>query len=105
MNTKDKTFNFRVDEPTRQLLKDFAQELHLKESEFIRKAIVSFKDLTGQVQAAALDKQKIQELEGQIKRFSYLLETYEENQAFNALFQQTKGHTIGKKIHYKSDLI
>lgn len=106
MNTKDQTINFRVDESTKQLLKDFAQELNLKESEFIRKAIVSFKDLTGQVEAAALDKEKIQELEGQIKRLSYVLETYENNEAFNKLFSQYKGHTLeGKKIHYKSDLI
>ncbi|NBB19071.1 hypothetical protein GVN20_06870 [Runella sp. CRIBMP] len=106
MNTKDKTFNFRVDEPTRQLLKDFAQELHLKESEFIRKAIVSFKDLTSQVQAAALDREIIQEQEAQLKQLRYLLEGYEKNETFTTLFKNIKGHTIeGKKICSKSDLI
>ncbi|RDB03843.1 hypothetical protein [Runella aurantiaca] len=106
MNTKDKTFNFRVDEPTRQLLKDFAQELHLKESEFIRKAIVSFKELTGQVQAAALDREIIQEQEAQLKQLRYLLDGYEKNETFTTLFKNIKGHTIeGKKICSKSDLV
>lgn len=44
---KNQTVNFRVDEPTRVLLKEFAQESNLKESEFIRKAIVSFNNRSG----------------------------------------------------------
>ncbi len=103
---KDQTINFRVDEPTKVLLKEFAQEFNLKESEFIRKAIVSFKELTGQVQAAAPDKERIQQLEGELKQLRFLLETYEKNEAFSALFKKIKGHTIeGKKICSKSDLI
>ena len=103
---KNQTINFRVDESTKVLLKEFAQELDLKESEFIRKAIVSFKDLTGQVQAAALDKERIQELEGQLKKLRYRLEAYEKNEAFTALFNNIRGHTIeGKKITCKSDLV
>ncbi|AEI50626.1 CopG family transcriptional regulator [Runella slithyformis] len=106
MNTKDQTINFRVDDSTKQLLKDLAQELHLKESEFIRKAIVGFKELTGQVQAAALDREIIQEQEAQLKQLRYLLEGYEKNETFTTLFKNIKGHTIeGKKICSKSDLI
>lgn len=106
MNTKDQTINFRVDDSTKQLLKDFAQELNLKESEFIRKAILSFKELTGQVQAATLDKEKIQALEGHINQLNYQMDGYEKNETLNSLFQKYKGHTIeGKKINSKSGLI
>lgn len=106
MNTKDQTINFRVDETTKQLLKNFAQELNLKESEFIRKAILSFKELTSQVQAAALDKEKIQALKGNVNQLNYQLDGYEKNEMLNSLFQKYKGHTIeGKKITSKSVLI
>lgn len=103
---KNQTINFRVDENTKLHLKEIAEELNFSESEFIRKAILSFRELTKQAQGAAFDKEKIQELEGQIKRFSYVLDTYEKNEAFNSLFQKYRGHTLeGIKINYKSDLI
>ncbi|RDB05621.1 hypothetical protein [Runella aurantiaca] len=103
---KNQTINFRVDETTKLHLKEIAEELNFSESEFIRKAILSFRELTNQAQGAVLDKEKIQELEGQIKRFSYVLDTYEKNEAFNSLFQKYRGHTLeGIKINYKSDLI
>lgn len=45
-------------------------------------------------------------MEGQIKRFSYVLNSYEKNEVFNSLFLKYKGHTLeGMKINYKSDLI
>ena len=94
---KNQTINFRVDESTKLLLKDFSQEFNLKESEFIRKAIVSFKELNAQVQAAAPDKERIQELEAQLKELRFLLETHEKNEAFTALFKKIKGHTIERK--------
>ena len=103
---KNQTINFRVDETTKLHFKDIAEELNFSESEFIRKAILSFRELTNQAQGAALNKEKIQELEGQIKRFSYVLDTYEKNEAFNSLFQKYRGHTLeGIKINYKSELI
>lgn len=106
MKTKDQTLNLRVEESTKVLLKAFAQEFNLKESEFIRKAIVSFKELTGQVQAATLDKDTIHRQETELKQLRYLLETYEKNEAFTTLFKNLKGHTLeGKEITSKSDLI
>lgn len=103
---KNQTINFRVEEATRLQLKEISEELNLKESEFIRQAILSYRGLMNQAEEAAQGRTTIQELEGQIKRFNYVLETYEKNEALNSLFQQYRGHVVeGKKISTKSDLI
>lgn len=46
---KNQTINFRVEEASRLQLKEISEELNLKESEFIRRAILSYKGAEAQL--------------------------------------------------------
>ncbi|WP_428661757.1 hypothetical protein [Runella sp.] len=103
---KNNLINLRVDDSTKLHLKETAQNLQLKESEFIRKAIWEFEALLEQADKWPQKEDRITQLEASLKQLKRQLQAYEEDIYLNGLFSAHKGQIIdGKRISQRADLV
>lgn len=103
---KDQTIPFRVDEHTRQKLKATSERMSMSSSEFLRKAIWSYEELTSQIGEAAKLSKKVNELNVLNAKLNERLKVYEANKSLNRVFEQTRGYKInGIRISSISDLL
>lgn len=103
---KNQFLNLRVDTDTKRHLKQTAQNLHLTESDFIRKAIWEFESLLEGAAQSLHRQERLTQLETTLKQLRRQLEAYEKEASLKALFAAHKGQTIdGKLIAHPVDLV
>lgn len=103
---KNNLINLRVDDSTKLHLKETAQNLQLKESEFIRKAIWEFESLLEQADKWPQKEDRITQLEASLKQLKRQLQAYEDDIYLNGLFTAHKGQIIdGKRISQRADMV
>lgn len=103
---KDQFIPFRVDDDTRQQLKDTSQRLSMNSSEFLREAIWEYETLKKKVGENAVLSKKVNEQTSQNARLNERIKLYEGNKSLNRIFEQYKGYKINDiYISSLSDLL
>lgn len=98
--------NLRVDDLTKNRLKDTSHNLQLNESEFIRKAIWEFEALLEHAEKWNQREEEITQLKASIRELKRQLQAYDDDVHLNKLFSAHKGQIIdGKCINKRTDLL
>ncbi|WP_428662101.1 hypothetical protein [Runella sp.] len=103
---KKHLINLRVDDSTKDRLKDTSHSLQLNESEFIRKAIWEYESLLEQADKWTQREERITQLEASLKQLKRQLQAYEDDIYLTNLFSAHKGQIIDdKRISQRADLV
>lgn len=97
---------FRLDDLTREQLKQSSSRLSLTESKFIREAIWHYENLVGKIKGATDFTKRLKEAEEKNEYLTQRIKQYEVDKNLNQLFDQLKGQTLnGVHIANRSDVV